>query len=138
MTIPPSTTSPGSLSLSEHCRERFRDRLRPSLEREASDAELARLVSHASVRPEPPAWLEERQRVANPADLYLLLCDEEIVIPLRRDDGRFPRFIALTCLTKTGISELAREKRNDRARGERRRRRTRREVGHRREGRRRR
>jgi hypothetical protein len=113
---------PSQVELSPHCERRFRDRLRPTLEPLAAARELERLVAeHALIKLEPPRWLERRQR-AEPADFYLVI-GEYAVLPVRRVGGRFAHFIAVTCLVRTGISDEARRRRNERGRATRARRR---------------
>jgi hypothetical protein len=99
------------LELSAHACARYVERIRPALERDAAARELARLIwEQGRIVADPPAWLAERQR-AEPADAYVLVGDE-LVLPLRVAGGRFPVAVAVTCLYRTGISELTRQRRN--------------------------
>jgi hypothetical protein len=103
------------LELSPHACDRYVERIRPTLEREAAPRELARLVwEQGRVLADPPAWLADRQR-AEPADAYVLVGDE-LVLPVRVAGGRFPIAVAVTCLDRSGISERARQRRNHRRR----------------------
>ncbi len=105
------------LELSAHACDRYVERIRPALEREVGARELARLIwEQGRLVADPPSWLAERQR-AEPADAYVLVGDDgELVLPVRKSGGRFPVAVAVTCLDRTGVSELARQGRNRRRR----------------------
>ncbi|MGH2951823.1 MAG: hypothetical protein ACRDKX_07255, partial [Solirubrobacterales bacterium] len=110
-----AVVDPAEIVLTDHCRDRFNERARPTLEPGAALRELRRLVVEQGVVGEhAPAWLTARQR-AEPADLYLTVADD-FAIPLRWNGGRFARLVAVTFLTRTGISDLARARRNGRTR----------------------
>jgi hypothetical protein len=102
------------VALSPHACDRYRERVRPTLARAAAKRDLERLIAaEGRIVPEPPAWLAERQRVED-ADAYVLVGDD-LVLPVRVC-GRFASAVAVTCLSRTGISELARQRRNRRRR----------------------
>ena len=126
MQAAPLLTQPLALEhvlVTPHCERRFQERCRPTLELAAAARELRRLIAeHGVFVSDPPAWLARRQ--AQEADAYLLI-GADLVLPLRRAASG-PGPVALTCLTRTGISEAAREFRNRRAQQTRARRRARR------------
>jgi hypothetical protein len=113
---------PAEVQLSPHCELRFRDRVKPALSVEAAAHELERLLAkQALIKLEPPRWVAQRMR-AEPADFYVLIGDC-IALPVRSFGGRFARFVAVTCLVRTAISDEARRRRNERRRAMRARRR---------------
>ena len=72
------------LELSAHACDRYVERIRPALEREAGARELARLIwEQGRLVADPPGWLAERQR-AEPADAYVLVGDDGLVLPVRK------------------------------------------------------
>ena len=79
------------LELSAHACDRYVERIRPALEREAGARELARLIwEQGRLVADPPAWLAERQR-AEPADAYVLVGDDgELVLPVRTSGRPLP------------------------------------------------
>jgi hypothetical protein len=116
------------LELSAHACDRYVERIRPALERESGARELARLIcEQGRLVADPPGWLAERQR-AEPADAYVVVGDD-LVLPVRISGGRFPVAVAVTCLDRSGVSELARAGRNRRRRARAARRRDRRAGG---------
>jgi hypothetical protein len=105
---------PSEVRLSPHCELRFRDRVRPALSVDAAARELERLMAEQGlIKLEPPRWVADRMR-AEPADFYVLIGDY-VALPVRRSGGRFARFVAVTCLVRTGISDEARRRRNAQA-----------------------
>lgn len=103
------TTHRLEIHLSQHAIDRFHERVRPGLDRAAAEDALAQLALLGTIESEPPEWLARRQRQR--AACYLVAGD--VVLPLdpyRRD----PRvLVALTCVARGGISELARQRRNE-------------------------
>lgn len=103
------------VALTRHALERFGERVRPALADEALATELGALISRfGRVLNEPPVWQAERGR--QKSDLYIEL-GEDLVVPLNRGGTRY---FATTVLTRSGISDKAREKRNRRSRSKRR------------------
>ena len=106
------TTHRIEIHLSQHAVDRFHERVRPGLDRTAAEDALAQLALLGTIEPEPPEWLARRQRQR--AACYLVAGD--VVLPLdpcRRDPTVL---VALTCLARGGISELARHRRNSQRR----------------------
>ena len=96
--------------LTTHAISRFRERVRPALTWEHAERELGAVLALAEETPHAPAWLAERQR--HHADLYRVLGD--LVMPLTASTVTPGRWLVTTCLTRGGISDLAREARNSR------------------------
>ena len=96
------------IRISDHCVDRYIERVKPALSIEQAEADLERLVGLAGIAAEPPAWHEERSLLES--DGYVVICDE-IALPLQRahDAGVF---VATTCVTRTSVSGKARAKRN--------------------------
>ena len=101
--------SPG-VTLSSHCVERFHERFRPALDQIRARRELEMLLALGEINAEPPEWLA--QKMLQEADAYLIV-GNDLVLPLA-DIGQ--RFVAKTCLSRGGISEPARKRRNERGR----------------------
>ena len=107
--------------LTDHSLDRFQERVRPSLDGSELVQDFGRTLSgFGKVRTRPPAWQEARAKQT--ADLYVVI-EDEFVIPLSFHKGVF---YAKTVLTRTGVSEKARERRNQRGQRKRRRRNVRR------------
>jgi hypothetical protein len=96
--------------LTTHAISRSRERVRPALTWEHAEHEFNALLALAEATPPAPAWLAERQR--QHADLYLVLGD--LAMPLTASAVTQSRWLVTTCLTRGGISDLARETRNSR------------------------
>jgi hypothetical protein len=80
------------ICLTHHAVDRFQERVRPGLSREAAEDELARLVLFGSVVTEPPAWLCTR-----PGDAYLVIGDLALPLLAHAADGAY---YATTCLVR--------------------------------------
>jgi hypothetical protein len=117
-----SKNTPGVM-LSPHSVERFHERFRPALDEIRARQELEMLLVHGEISDEPPEWLAEK--MLETADAYLIV-GNDLVIPLASLGPLGERFVAKTCISRGGISEPARRRRNERARERRRRRRARR------------
>lgn len=91
------------LRLTEHAVERYAERVRPSLERPQVEAELRRVLPHASWG-ERPDWHYDGGGLGAIADRWLLLGDG-IAFAVQ---GR----IAVTCITRSVRSEKARARSN--------------------------
>jgi hypothetical protein len=99
------------VELTGHSIERFRERCRPALDFAAAKRELKRLVaSHAVVDAEPPEWFAGRARMS--AEAFIVI-SEEIVLPVRTSSTRYA--FAVTCVTRTGLSDKSRAYRNGKA-----------------------
>ena len=96
--------------LTTHAISRFRERVRPALTWEHAEREFNAVLALADATPHAPAWLAERQR--QHAALYLVLGD--LAMPLAASTVTPDRWLVTTCLTRGGISDLARETRNSR------------------------
>lgn len=96
--------------LTTHAISRFRERVRPALTWTHAEREFNHVLALAEATPHPPAWMAERQR--QHADLYLVLGD--LVMPLAASAVTPGRWLVTTCLTRGGISDLARQTRNSR------------------------
>lgn len=95
-----------------HAISRFRERVRPALTWEHAEREFRAVLALAEETLHAPAWLAERQR--QHADRYLVLGD--LVMPLTPSAVTPGRWLVTTCLTRGGISDVAREGRNSRRR----------------------
>lgn len=99
-----------AIGFSRHAVERYRERIRPSLECEAVKAELSRLLATALVTRERPAWLTEDE---HGTAAYLLLADGEICLPLmRRAAGEL---YSTTCLFRGQMAAIHRSRLNSNA-----------------------
>ena len=93
--------------LSAHAIERYRDRVKPDLTFEEANAELRRLLRHATVVSERPSWSNDKHEDAT----YAVLSDGIVLVVL---SDRYAAGIAVTCLTRGGVGDEARAKRNRR------------------------
>jgi len=91
-----------------HAIERYRDRVKPDLTFKEADAELRRLLRHATISSQRPSWISDKREDAT---TYAVLSDG-IVLVVRSD--RCAAGIAVTCLTRGGVGDEARAKRNRR------------------------
>ena len=98
------------MTLSSHCVERFHERFRPALDQIRARRELEMLLALGEINDEPPEWLA--QKMLQEADAYLIV-GNDLVLPLA-EIGQ--RFVAKTCISRGGISEPARKRRNERGR----------------------
>ena len=71
------------------------------------------LLALGEISDEPPAWLA--QKMLQSADAYLIV-GNDLVLPLAEFDSLGQRFVAKTCISRGGISEPARKRRNERGR----------------------
>ncbi len=99
------------VTLSSHCVERFHERFRPALDQIRARRELEMLLALGEINDEPPEWLA--QKMLQEAVAYLIV-GNDLVLPLA--EGPAERFVAKTCLDRSGISEPARKRRNERGR----------------------
>ena len=99
------------MTLSSHCVERFHERFRPALDQIRARRELEMLLALGEINDEPPEWLG--WRMLQESDAYLIV-GNDLVLPLAEGLGQ--RFVAKTCLSRGGISDLARKRRNERGR----------------------
>jgi hypothetical protein len=98
--------------LATHAISRFRERARPAFTWEHAEREFRAVLSLAEHKPHPPAWLVDRQ--CQHANAYLVLGD--LVMPLPLSAVTPGRWLVTTCLTRCGISDVARKARNKRRR----------------------
>jgi hypothetical protein len=96
--------------LTTYAISRFRERVRPALAWEQAEREFKTVLLLAEASLCAPSWLADRQR--QESDLYLVLGD--LVMPLKASVVTPGRWLVTTCLTRGGISDLAREARNSR------------------------
>jgi len=94
--------------VSPHALTRYVERVKPGLEIGAAYRDLTRVSEHGEIVLDPPPWLA--RTMLKRADLYLQIGD--IVFPLRRDRGRPGSCHATTCIARSGLSDLARRRRN--------------------------
>ena len=106
-----------------HSIKRFQERCRPALDAPAASLELQRLLASGRIVATAPDW--HACRTASTASLYLLLGDD-LVLPLEPDRRSADRWVAKTCITRGGLSDAVRVRRNERKRNSRRARRARR------------
>jgi len=93
--------------LSSHAIERYRDRVKPHLTFEEAGDELRRLVRHATISSQRPSWTNDEREDAT----YAVLSDGIVLVVL---SDQYAARIAVTCLTRGGVSDEARAKRNRR------------------------
>src|SRR5947209_4715220 len=71
------------IAFDRHVIERFGERVRPSLDYEAVERELSRLLATAVITATPPAWYRpEKDATAIRPIAFLLLADGAIVMPV--------------------------------------------------------
>ncbi len=104
--------SPTGVVLTAHCIGRFHERFRPALDRIRARRELERLIEHGEIADAAPGWLA--QKAQQEAAAYLIV-GEDMVVPLVPGPDDY-RWVAVTCLDRGGISEIARTRRNERGR----------------------
>ncbi len=93
--------------LSAHAIERYRDRVKPDLTFEEANAELRRLLRTAAVVSELPSWSNDQHEDAT----YAVLSDGIVLVVL---SDQYAAGVAVTCLTRAGVSDRTRAKRNRR------------------------
>ena len=93
--------------LTFHAIERYRDRVKPHLTFEEANAELRRLLRHATISSQRPSWSSDKHEGAT----YAVLSDG-IALVVRSD--HYAAGAAVTCLTRGGVGDEARAKRNRR------------------------
>jgi hypothetical protein len=107
----------GRAAVSHHALERYAERVRPHLEghRDLLYADLQRLVAACgTVSPDRPAWINDDWTTETDETRTLLWLDcGDIAVPLCGTTGG-ERLLATTLLTRGGISDVARRRRNQR------------------------
>jgi hypothetical protein len=93
--------------LTFHAIQRYCDRVKPDLTFGEANAELRRLLRTATVVSKRPSWSNDKHEDA----AYAVLSDG-IVLVVRSD--QYAAGVAVTCLTRAGVSDEARAKRNRR------------------------
>ena len=101
------------VTLTHHCVGRFHERFRPALDQIRAREELEMLIDHGHITADPPGWMVERMRQG--ADAYLIV-GNDLVLPLVVIDPFGERMMAKTCISRGGISDVARRRRNERGR----------------------
>lgn len=96
------------IQLTTHAIERFQQRVRPGLDLEAAGDELARLLATAAIVQDPPDWFARRQ--ARVACSYLVVGD--LVLPLQQSRSGDGTLVAVSCIPRGSLSEMARARRN--------------------------
>ena len=104
----------GRIYMTRHALERYRERVRPHLDAHADlHRDICRLVRCAGeLADEPPAWVNgnwDAEQVIDPRGW--VVCGD-VCMPLAVDRDRPNRWVALTVLTRGGISDEARASRN--------------------------
>lgn len=102
--------------LTDHAVDRFVERVRPGLDRQAAQVQLERLVVGVPVVPMPTWCLEEMRGTGEPGQEVAEITGE-IVLPLRTDERG--RLVAVSCLTKGEFTVIHRVRRNRRNAGRR-------------------
>lgn len=97
-----------AIRLSDHAVIRYRQRVRPGLERRQAHRDLERLLRYGFISSHAPLWLQTTQ--AQRSAYYLIVGD--VVLPLDPCARDRRRLVALTCLTRGGLSNVARASRN--------------------------
>lgn len=97
-----------AIRLSDHAVIRYRERVRPGLEHGQAHRDLERLLRYGFISSRAPLWLHTTQ--AQRSAYYLIVGD--IVLPLDPYPRDRQRLVALTCLTRGGLSNAARASRN--------------------------
>ena len=93
--------------LHAHAIERYRDRVKPDLTFGEASAELRRLLRHATISSQRPSWISDKHEDAT----YAVLSDGIALVVL---SDRYAAGVAVTCLTRAGVSDETRAKRNRR------------------------
>lgn len=97
-----------TIRISTHAIDRYRERVRPGLDRKATKHEIEHLIQVGEVTKMPPEWCGGDRDTSDGA---FLLIGNDLVLPLR---GEGEELTAVTCLVRGTIS--ARERRRRRAR----------------------
>jgi hypothetical protein len=113
------------VALTTHAVERYHERVKPALSREAAKQEAKALIASCEITEEIPAWCVEGAG-DHKVVAYAVVCDG-VAFPLAENDGRH---VALTCLARMSFSAETRKKRNSHNRGVRFRRRIHRQKWH--------
>ncbi len=95
--------------LSAHAIERYRDRVKPDLTFEEASAELRRLLRHATISSQRPSWSNDEYERTYAT--YAVLSDGIVLVVL---SDQYAAGVAVTCLTRGGVGDEARAKRNRR------------------------
>lgn len=109
--------------LTEHAVDRYQERVRPALSPEAAKADLLRLIAACGRQGTPPEWAISNEYVTD----WFLFIGDDVCLPIHKGS-------AVTCLTRGGLPELTRARRNERKQAQRRARRLRRMYGPRPDG----
>lgn len=89
----------------EHAVRRYHERVRPGLDLTMAGRELRKLIHGARLHPDGPAWT-----TARPKTVAWILLGDDIALPLvNAGPGRL---MAVTCLTRGGLSPETRAHRN--------------------------
>lgn len=99
-----------------HVVERYIERVKPALDQAGALEDLQHIAECASFGP-PPEWTHERidgPSLGQSFERWLLLGDDiAFALEPSRDGG----YLAITCITRTGISDLTRQNRARRRAG---------------------
>jgi hypothetical protein len=90
-----------------HAVVRFNERVRPGLATGDARDELERLLDIADYAFEPPEWVSLRS--CSRAPVYAVIGDVAIPLQIGHNGANL---VAVTCLTRGGLSQPARERRN--------------------------
>lgn len=99
---------PTPITFSPHALQRYGERIAITQLTDSLPLQLAKLAGFSRVMPSAPDWLTRTAK--DESQLYLTV-GGDVVFPLVYDD-RSGAWVAKTCLTKGGLSPLARERRN--------------------------
>jgi hypothetical protein len=94
--------------LKTHAVARFIEKVRPALRWAAAEREFEGLLKTGTMVEDPPGWLAAR--ALQDAERYVAI-GEDIVAPLAASRERPGEWLVLTCITRGGVSDLARERR---------------------------
>lgn len=97
-----------AIHVSDHAVVRYRERVRPGLDHGQACSDLQRLLEHGFISSRAPLWLRTTQ--AQRSAYYLVVGD--IALPLDPCTRDRERLVALTCLTRGGLSDAVRASRN--------------------------
>jgi hypothetical protein len=92
------------VALTTHAVERYHERVKPALSREAAKQEAKALIASCEITEEIPAWCVEGAG-DHKVVAYAVVCDG-VAFPLAENDGRY---VALTCLARMSFSGDAQE-----------------------------
>jgi len=100
------------LLLTPHAQERYWDRVKARIQdQDQASKDLERLIiDFGSIVSTPPEW-HAPQASKHVTTHWLVIGELDFIFPLAQESTRFH---ALTCLTRGGLSQMARERRNKR------------------------